>query len=141
VQSQYEIGRLFLFGRGVEKDAEKAASWVSAAANQGSSDAQFLMGTLLQSGTGLEQNLEWAKYWFTQAAKSGHEQACQVVENGYDPSIFVLLESVKVAFAAQPDDEGRRAFLQSVRKQHHPDKGGDASIFRWAQTQWEETFR
>merc|ERR550539_1574322 len=63
VRSQYEIGRMFLFGRGMQQDAQKAAEWVSAAANQGDAEAQFMMGTLLQSGTGLDQNTEWATYW------------------------------------------------------------------------------
>jgi len=142
-RAQHEIGRLFLFGRGVEQDAEKAAAWISAAANQGYSDAAFLMGTLLQSGTGVEQNIEWATYWFTEAAKLGNADAQRILQDGVSagPASWVELEGIKVAFVAQKDAAGRKAFLQRLRLQHHPDQGGDASIFRWAQARWEREFR
>eukprot|EP00401_Gymnodinium_catenatum_P018399 CAMPEP_0117555940 /NCGR_PEP_ID=MMETSP0784-20121206/51539_1 /TAXON_ID=39447 /ORGANISM="" /LENGTH=282 /DNA_ID=CAMNT_0005353173 /DNA_START=196 /DNA_END=1044 /DNA_ORIENTATION=+ len=141
--AQYEIGRLFLLGKGMEQDAHKAASWVSAAANQGHHEAQLLMGTLLQSGTGVEQNSEWAKHWFTEAAKNGNVDARRVLQEGASVSTAALLqlESIKVAFAAQESVAGRKAFLRKLRLQHHPDQGGDPSIFRWAQTRWENEFR
>lgn len=74
-QAQYELGRMYLQGRGVEKDAGTGAAWISAAANQGNADAQLLMAELLMKGEGVEANPEWAAFWLEKAQQNGGSAA------------------------------------------------------------------
>jgi TPR repeat protein len=138
-QASYEIGRMFLFGRGVERDPEKAAVWVSAAANEGVRDAQYLMGALLQSGTGVEKNTEWAAHWFVEAARRGCESAALALECG--PEARAALEMAKLEFVAKQCAPSRKAFVRELRALHHPDRGGNEEIFAWAQSLWEKEYR
>jgi TPR repeat protein len=48
--AQYVLGRLYLEGRGVGKDAKQAARWLRLAANKGQHQAQALLGSLFISG-------------------------------------------------------------------------------------------
>mmetsp|Transcript_71113 Transcript_71113/g.197530 ORF Transcript_71113/g.197530 Transcript_71113/m.197530 type:complete len:426 (-) Transcript_71113:198-1475(-) len=74
-RAKFQIGRMFLFGVGMEKDPAKAANWVSSAASQGYRDAQYMMGSMLLEGIGVEKNQEWAAYWFQEAADQGQVDA------------------------------------------------------------------
>lgn len=71
LQAQYELGRMLLKGRGVQKDAVTGASWISTAATAGFPDAQVLMAELLMKGEGVDANPEWAAYWLEQARANG----------------------------------------------------------------------
>lgn len=74
-RSQFQIGKMFLYGIGMESDPAKAANWFSTAANAGDVNAQYMMGTMLLSGTGVDENREWAAYWFKAAAEQGNVDA------------------------------------------------------------------
>lgn len=65
---QYNLGNVYLNGKGVEKDEAQAAMWVRKAAEQGLSDAQVLSGDMYQSGQGVERDRVQAWAWFDTAA-------------------------------------------------------------------------
>ena len=48
--AQYNLGRLYLHGKGAPKDAIQAARWLRLAANKGEHRAQALLGTMLFKG-------------------------------------------------------------------------------------------
>ncbi len=48
--AQYNLGRLYLNGKGAPKDAIQAARWLRLAANKGEHRAQALLGTMLFKG-------------------------------------------------------------------------------------------
>ena len=59
-------------GQGVEKNAEEAVRWLSAAAKGGDINGLFNLAVLYSKGEGVEQSEEKAAELYTEAAKLGH---------------------------------------------------------------------
>ena len=76
-QAQYNLGKIFRDGRGVERDAKKAAQWFLAAAKQGYAKAQNHIGVRLARGEGIAKNEVEALKWLMLSEKSGHKLAGQ----------------------------------------------------------------
>ena len=76
VQSQYELGRIYRDGRGVEKDALLAAAWLTKAAEQDSDAAAYALGVLLLTGgEGLAKDVPSALSWLRHSAEDGNQYA------------------------------------------------------------------
>lgn len=73
----YEIGRMTMAGRRVEKDPEKGLELVKNAALLGSRQAQFFLGAAYESGDGVPLSAERARQYFRLCAAEG-ETPCQV---------------------------------------------------------------
>ncbi|MDH5171588.1 MAG: sel1 repeat family protein, partial [Gammaproteobacteria bacterium] len=71
VEAQYQLGKLYMVGRGVDKDETLARKWLDQAARSGEANAQYTLGLLLLRGSEQEQGREWLQ----QAANQGHERA------------------------------------------------------------------
>lgn len=80
IESQFEIGYLYLKGKGVEKSDKKAFTWFEIAARNGHLHAQYLTGLCFLEGTGVEQSDENAKYWFEIAADNGDEESKEALK-------------------------------------------------------------
>lgn len=70
--AQRNIGHLYRFGRGVQKDLSAAAQWYRRAADRGFDRAQANLAALYLTGEGVEQNYREAAIWFERAARQGH---------------------------------------------------------------------
>ena len=76
VRAQYELGRIYRDGRGVEKDALLAAAWLARAAEQDSSPATYALGVLLLTGgEGLAKDVPAAVSWLRRSAEGGNQYA------------------------------------------------------------------
>ncbi len=73
--AQYQLGLLYLAGRGTLQDFSEAAEWLTLAAEQNHSLAQYELGLLYQIGQGVELDMEKSYIWFNIAAAAGGEQA------------------------------------------------------------------
>lgn len=73
--AHYQLGKLYLTGKEVPKDAEKAARHLTASAEAGNQYAQYTLGKLYLMGRDVPQDREEALYWLTQAAEQGNEYA------------------------------------------------------------------
>jgi len=73
--AQYQLGLLYLTGKGTLQDFSEAAKWLILAAEQNHSLAQYELGLLYQVGQGVELNMEKSYIWFNIAAAAGVEQA------------------------------------------------------------------
>ena len=62
--SQYNLGVLYQYGEGVEKDEAQAVDWYRKAAEQGHMKAQHNLATCYLHGMGVPQNDEEAAKWF-----------------------------------------------------------------------------
>ena len=71
-QAQYEQGRRYVRGDGVEQNWEEGVKWYRLAAAQGSADAQESLGRCYYHGTGVEQDYEKAAEYFRAAAEQGN---------------------------------------------------------------------
>ncbi|HEY7901484.1 MAG TPA: tetratricopeptide repeat protein [Caulobacteraceae bacterium] len=73
--AQYNLGKLYLEGRGVAVNANLAASWFRKAADQGNPGAQYSLGRLYLDGRGVRRDKAAAARWWLKAAKVGYVDA------------------------------------------------------------------
>ncbi|HUN52434.1 MAG TPA: tetratricopeptide repeat protein [Candidatus Sulfotelmatobacter sp.] len=71
VAAMRNVGQLYRFGQGTEKNPAKAAEWYRRAADAGLDRAQANLGALYLSGEGVPQNYAEAARWFGLAARHG----------------------------------------------------------------------
>jgi TPR repeat protein len=108
--AQFNLGALYLKGRGVAADASAAVGWFRKAAEQGQAMAQFNMGEAYRTGTAVDKDPEQAVRWYAMAADQG---------------LAVAQHFLGVAYASGqgvPKDFG--AAMRNYRKaaeQGHPD--------------------
>lgn len=69
--AQFQMGDLFMTGRGVARDPAAAAAWYRAAAQQGHAVAAGNLGVLYANGWGVPQSDAEAVDWFQKAANAG----------------------------------------------------------------------
>lgn len=74
-EAQFELGRIYASGDGVEPDAAKAAECFRMAAEQGDPLAQHSLGSLYLLGDGVPQNNETGVDWIGKAAEQGFPQS------------------------------------------------------------------
>ncbi len=55
--AQNNLGMLYVYGRGVEKNTEEAMKWLQKSADQGSASAKINLGVLYASGDGVNMNI------------------------------------------------------------------------------------
>lgn len=73
--AQYQLGLLYLTGKGTLQDFSEASKWLLLAAEQNHPLAQYELGLLYQVGQGVELDNEKSYVWFNLAAAAGIEQA------------------------------------------------------------------
>jgi len=66
--AQYYLGRLYLTGRGTEKDPKQAARWFGLAANKGHNAAQAALGSMLFKGDQVPRQAALGLMWLTLAS-------------------------------------------------------------------------
>lgn len=67
-EAQYELGKLYFNGRGVEKSYTEAFKWYKKAAEKGLPESQYYLGKLYVTGRGVRQSYtEAIKLFFTKA--------------------------------------------------------------------------
>jgi hypothetical protein len=75
-RAQTNLGAMYYFGDGVEKNLELASSFCRQSAERADPSGQYRLGIMYEQGEGvLERNLELAVSWYRQAAEQGHLQA------------------------------------------------------------------
>ena len=71
--AEYELGRMYVFGRGVPQDYAEAKSWFQKAADQGQVKAIYSIGNLYYYGDGVTQSYSDALVWYRKAADQGYK--------------------------------------------------------------------
>jgi TPR repeat protein len=74
-QAQEKIGRLYHRGKGLPKDAGKAAEWYRKAAEQGDAPAAARLGSMYWIGDGVPRDPEQAAKWYALGASKGNALA------------------------------------------------------------------
>ena len=75
VDAQVAMGTAHYLGRGLAKDAARAAHWFREAAKGGDVGAMYLLASMYEQGDGVGRDLRLARYWYDMAARSGDEAA------------------------------------------------------------------
>ncbi len=73
--AQYQLGLLFMNGKGTIQDFEEAARWFELAAEKNHALAQYQLGLIYKTGFGVDVNLGKSYMWFNLSAAAGIEQA------------------------------------------------------------------
>lgn len=69
---QSGLGIMYLQGKGVPKDTDKALKYFTQAADQGWVDGQLQLGNMYYSGIGVKRDFKLANKYFNLASQSGH---------------------------------------------------------------------
>ncbi|XP_049512587.1 protein sel-1 homolog 1-like isoform X24 [Dermacentor silvarum] len=69
---QSGLGLMYLHGKGVEKDYQKAFKYFTLASNQGWVDGQLQLGNMYYNGLGVLRDFKMAIKYYTLASQSGH---------------------------------------------------------------------
>src|SRR5436305_327733 len=73
--AQFNLGDMYLFGKGVPQDDKEALRWYRLAAEQGHPRAQFNLGSRYATGDGVRQDYVKAYMWLSLAASQGLKKA------------------------------------------------------------------
>jgi S1-C subfamily serine protease len=73
--AQYNLGKMYYFGKGVPQDYKTAVKWFTLAAEQGYAGAQYNLGVMYDNGEGVIQDNVYAHMWWNIAASSGDKDA------------------------------------------------------------------
>lgn len=71
IDGMRELGRMYLYGQGVECNRRYAGRLLKRAAECGDAKAMCLLAQMYQQALGFKQNYEKAFYWYNMAAKKG----------------------------------------------------------------------
>ncbi|UAL08261.1 MAG: sel1 repeat family protein [Candidatus Methanogranum gryphiswaldense] len=94
IDSMSTIGFMYLMGKGVSKDKEKAMYWLKKAADLGSGEAMYRIGSMYEEGLCFtEPDLKEAAKWYTFSASAGNKDGqysmaafcCAQKTKYYDP--------------------------------------------------------
>ena len=73
--AQYDLGYMFYYGQGVEKNYKEAFKWYKKSAEQGDASAQYSLGFMHFWGQGVEKNHKEAFKWYKKSAEQGNASA------------------------------------------------------------------
>lgn len=74
-QAQYNLGRCYENGLGVEQDSAEARKWYERSARHGNADGQHALAMCHAYGMQVTQNYDEAVKWYRRAAEQGHAEA------------------------------------------------------------------
>ena len=119
-QAQYEVGRRFWNGDGVNQDHKQAADWFDRAARQGLAAAQCALGLCYERGDGVEQDMWQAAAWYQWAAQQDHAEAQLRLSECYEKGRGVPKDKEKAAEwlykAAQHGGSYVKKWLKTLKK-------------------------
>ena len=91
-ENAYRLGKLYLEGKDVPKDVQKAVAYLTDSAEHGNQYAQYALGKLYLTGQGVKQDRERAWAYFYESAEQGNEYADFFLEH-FDqvrrPNVFL----------------------------------------------------
>ena len=78
------LGYLYLYGRGVEPQADLGIYWLRRAArDERDAHGMYALAVAYQNGDGVDRAGHWAEYWFRAAAEKGYAEAMRSLGSLY----------------------------------------------------------
>lgn len=77
--AEYQLGRMYFWGRGVPQDYAQAAFWCQKAADQGLAKAEYAVGNMYYYGRGYDQSYNNALVWYHKAADQNDAEAQEAI--------------------------------------------------------------
>jgi TPR repeat protein len=107
--AEYELGRIYLYGRGVNIDYAQALIWERKAAEQGDSRAQRDLAFMYERGFGIAADPAQAAEWNRKAAMQGNAEAQ-----------FLLARRLDEGAGVSKDSEEARKWYAKAAEQEQP---------------------
>ena len=90
--AQFELGRRYCQGEGVDEDKAAGLNWCRKAAQQGHMDAQLLLGEWYENGTNVTMDKAEALKWYLMAEENGCEEVVLKLASWYEKGIGTLAD-------------------------------------------------
>lgn len=94
--AQYYLAKLYLDGRGSQKDPRTAARWLYSAANKGQYQAQALLGQMMIHGEGVPRQAARGLMWLTLALDAAHAQGDEWIQQAYNDAVKETSEDDRI---------------------------------------------
>ena len=99
--AQFNLGRIYLQGKGIRQDYQTARRWFMRAAEKEDAGAQYNLGNIYENGLGIQPDCKQALYWYKKAAAKSYAPAqyalgtlyskgCGVAQNPYRATEWFL---------------------------------------------------
>ena len=135
VEAQYQLGKMFDDGDGVDQDFDKAACYYTDAAEQGHAEAQFQLGIMHGNGQGVTRDNAEVLHWFRRAAERGHVKAQYNLGTMYDNGIGADVNYTEALrwyrMAADQGDSGSQFNIGAMYDNGHGIAQDDTEAQRW----------
>ncbi|KAI8373297.1 hypothetical protein BD560DRAFT_394557 [Blakeslea trispora] len=105
------IGDMFLIGKDVKKNHEKAFEWYQKAAEKDNPEGQFKLAKMYFEGVGTMKNYATALAWFEKAYKNGTQDALSYIEKSQ-----LSLKQGKMFYQPTDDEYQRTQKPNSIEK-------------------------
>lgn len=120
-QAAHNLGFLFLEGRGLPRDAQQAAVWITRAAEGGVPESQYNLGLMYFRGDGVPRQPYTALQWTRRSAQAGYLPAQKAVGRLYMTGLQEMGQDLQEAtawlsLAAGRGDAEARRWLQQVER-------------------------
>ncbi len=118
VPAEYELGRIYLYGRGIPVDYAQALLWERKAAEQGDPRAQRDVAFMYERGFGVAADPAQAAEWNQKAAMQGNADAQVHLAKGLDEGTGVSKDSEEARkwYAKAAEQEQPAAQLELARE-------------------------
>lgn len=115
--AQYELGNMYLKGRGTKLDHGVARDWFEKAAKQGHKRGQYKLGLMLYKGQGGGKDYAAAAKWFEQSAGQDYAPAQYYLAKLYSEGLGVDKDmSVAVAWMEKAEQNGYGAAKSALSR-------------------------
>jgi TPR repeat protein len=136
-EAQLIVGKMYMIGQGVPKDADQAMKWYKAAANQGNADAQFFLGAMyLLPQKDIAEGLKWLKLSAQQGMQDAQFLLGMAYLMGQNFTHDLVQAYMWLQLAAAQGGEFYQSQLDEAAKQMTPDQitQGKALASAWKPT-------
>jgi uncharacterized protein len=118
VPAEYELGRIYLYGRGLPANYAQALLWEQKAADQGNARAQRDLAFMYERGFGVEQDATQAAEWNRKAAAQGNAEAQLELAKALEDGLGVEKDAQEARkwYAKAADQEQPEAQLELARE-------------------------
>ena len=102
--AEYQLGKLYMTGKGASSNYAEAARYLRAAAEHGMADAEVALGYLYEQGKGLPRDYRRAAGYYAAAARQGSFTAANNLATMYEHGQGVrrdVLSSAKIVSAGR----------------------------------------
>lgn len=91
--AQVNLGLLYEYGNGVNRNIKSAIKWYELSARGGKADGQRKLGEKYLLGTGVDKDVQEAARLFRLSAKQGHKEAQEELAQMYEKGVGLIKDN------------------------------------------------